>query len=68
MQAANHAVMPPLSGVDAGERDAADRYLEIDPETFRTHFNRKPLVESALRAWSDTPFDHRRPRVVDARA
>ena len=22
---------------------------------------------SALRAWSDTPFDHRRPRVVDAR-
>lgn len=23
---------------------------------------------SALRTWSDTPFDHRRPRVVDARA
>lgn len=44
MQAANHAVMPALSGIGAAERSAAGRYLEIDPETFRTHFNRKPFL------------------------
>jgi len=44
MQAANHAVMPLSSGIDTGEPGKADHYLDIDPETFRTHFNRKPFL------------------------
>jgi hypothetical protein len=35
MQAADHAL---------GSRPAAGRLLEIDEETFRTHFNRKPFL------------------------
>jgi len=44
MQAANHAVMPALGGIGAAERSETARYLDIDPETFRTHFNRKPFL------------------------
>jgi len=44
MQAANHLVTPLPAAIGAGERGATSRYLDIDPETFRTHFNRKPFL------------------------
>jgi len=33
-----------LDSVGAGTPAAADRFLDLDPETFRTHFNRKPFL------------------------
>ncbi|HKB74117.1 MAG TPA: hypothetical protein VKC82_07585 [Burkholderiales bacterium] len=44
MQAVNHAEVPFLDRVVTSRQAAADRFLEIDPETFRTHFNRKPFL------------------------
>ena len=44
MQAVNRAVATPLVDIRSGEAAAAGRFLDIDPETFRTHFNRKPFL------------------------
>src|SRR6267142_5609735 len=44
MQSANHAVARSSGSTSAGERAAVGRFLDIDPETFRTHFNRKPFL------------------------
>jgi hypothetical protein len=44
MQAANRAVAPSLGSTGAGKAPAVGRFLDIDPETFRTHFNRKPFL------------------------
>jgi hypothetical protein len=44
MQTANRAVTPSFRGIGASEAPAAHRFLDIDPETFRTHFNRKPFL------------------------
>src|SRR6266436_2982343 len=44
MQAENRAVASSSGILRAGESVAADRFLDIDPETFRTHFNRKPFL------------------------
>jgi len=44
MQAENRAVASSSGSFRAGESVAADRFLDIDPETFRTHFNRKPFL------------------------
>ena len=39
------ACQPAISSEVLGGREpAAGRYLEIDPETFRTHFNREPFI------------------------
>ena len=44
MHAVNRAAAPSLDGIGDGESAAAGRYLDIDPETFRTHFNRRPFL------------------------
>jgi len=44
MQSANHAVARSSGSTSAGERAAVGRLLDIDAETFRTHFNRKPFL------------------------
>ena len=44
MQSANRTVAPSLGSMHAGQPAAASRFLDIDPETFRTHFNRKPFL------------------------
>src|SRR6266571_8432328 len=44
MQTVNRAAAPYLGDLGAGEAAVAGRFLEIDPETFRTHFNRKPFL------------------------
>jgi hypothetical protein len=44
MQTANHALAPSLSGIGSREPAAAGRFLDFDPETFRTHFNRRPFL------------------------
>lgn len=44
MQTVNHAEVPFLDSVAAGPSAAAGRFLDIDAETFRTHFNRKPFL------------------------
>ena len=44
MQAENRALAPSLGSIGIGEPATADRFLDIDPETFRTHFNRKPFL------------------------
>jgi len=44
MAVVDHAVAPFSGSVGAGEAAAAGRLLDIDPETFRTHFNRKPFL------------------------
>jgi len=44
MQAVNHAATLSLGSIGAGSPAAAGRFLDIDPETFRTHFNRKPFL------------------------
>src|SRR5258706_12172844 len=44
MQAVNHAEVPSLDRVRAGAPATANRFLDIDPETFRTDFNRKPFL------------------------
>jgi hypothetical protein len=44
MQSANRAVAPSLASTGSGKQAAASRFLDIDPETFRTHFNRKPFL------------------------
>jgi len=44
MQAVNRAVASSLDGLRAGEQAATGRFLDIDLETFRTHFNRKPFL------------------------
>jgi hypothetical protein len=62
MQAANRAVTPSLSGIAAGEPAAAGHFLDIDPETFRTHFNRKPFL--FRHHLSDHPL-FRLPRLAD---
>ena len=38
------AIARSQGGMRAGEPAAASRFLDIDPETFRTHFNRKPFL------------------------
>jgi len=44
MQSANPAVAPSLGSTRLGKQAAAGPFLDIDPETFRTHFNRKPFL------------------------
>ena len=44
MQSANRAVAPSLASTGPGKQAAASRFLDIDPEMFRTHFNRKPFL------------------------
>jgi|SRR5579864_4534935 len=44
MQTGNCAPAPSPDAIGTGEPAATDRYLDIDPETFRTHFNRKPFL------------------------
>jgi len=44
MQSANRAVAPSLGSTRPGKQAAASPFLDIDPETFRTHFNRKPFL------------------------
>ncbi|PYO91327.1 MAG: transcription factor [Gemmatimonadetes bacterium] len=44
MQPVNRAEALSLGGIGAGEPATAGRFLDIDPETFRTHFNRKPFL------------------------
>jgi len=44
MQAANHAIARPLGGMGVDEQATTGRYLDIDTETFRTHFNRRPFL------------------------
>ncbi len=38
------AIARSQGGMRAGEPAAASRFLDIDPETFRRHFNRKPFL------------------------
>ena len=44
MQTVNHAKVRFLESAAASQPAAADSFLGIDPETFRTHFNRKPFL------------------------
>jgi len=44
MQAENRAGASSSGTLRAGGPFAAARFLDIDPETFRTHFNRKPFL------------------------
>src|SRR6266704_4439153 len=44
MQAVNHAEAPSLDRAGPSRPATAGRFLEIDPQTFRTHFNRKPFL------------------------
>src|SRR6266478_447376 len=44
MQTVNRAKVGSLHSAAASEPAAAGRFLDIDPETFRTHFNRKPFL------------------------
>src|SRR5256886_5968442 len=44
MQAENRAGASSTGTLRAGRPFAAGRFLDIDPETFRTHFNRKPFL------------------------
>src|SRR5205809_4083622 len=44
MQPVNRAEALSSGGIGAGEPATAGRFLDIDPETFRTHFNRKPFL------------------------
>jgi hypothetical protein len=43
MSTESHAIATPMNSITGAGRRTA-RLLDIDPETFRTHFNRKPFV------------------------
>jgi hypothetical protein len=44
MEAVDRIETPSLAGLDAGSRAIRSRFLDIDAETFSTHFNRKPFL------------------------
>jgi len=44
MQAVDHAEVPSPDRAGPSRPAPAGHFLEIDPETFRTHFNRKPFL------------------------